>query len=165
LELSATLEDYLEAIHRIEDEKRVARPKDISESRNVAASTVTAALQSLSEKGLINYEPHEFITLTDTGREEAERLAMRRHVLTDFLEDILDLPSEQARATACDMEHSVDRQSLERFVCLLAFMKRRSSEGSRWLEEFRRFMREGADGRSCRECVEEYIAAAGKREK
>jgi len=156
-ELSPTLEDYLEAIFRIEREQRVARPRDISRAQNVAGSTVTAALQSLAEKGLINYEPYELITLTDEGRKRAEELATRHLIIRDFLENVLCLEPERADATACGMEHAIDRKALERFVCFLAFMRPHSPNGAKSLERFRRFIKEGADGHTCKECVEEYM--------
>ncbi len=156
-DLSPTLEDYLEAIYHIEKEKRVARPRDISRAQNVAGSTVTAALQSLSEKGLVNYEPYELITLTDEGRERAEELATRHRIIRDFLENVLGLEAERADAAACDMEHVIDREALERFVCFLAFMQPHSPDGAKSLERFRRFIKEGADGQTCKECVEEYM--------
>jgi len=155
-QLSRTLEDYLQAIYRIEAEKRVARPRDICKAQGVAASTVTAALQSLGDKGLINYEPYELITLTAEGREKAEQLATRHHIVRNFLEDILGLQASEAEATACEMEHAVGPHALERFVCFLAFVGRHSPAGVDWLDEFRRFMQEGADGHSCEECVKEY---------
>ena len=156
-DLSPTLEDYLEAIYRIEREQRVARPRDISRAQKVAGSTVTAALQSLAEKGLINYEPYELITLTDEGRERAEELTTRHRIIRDFLENVLGLEAERADATACGMEHVIDREALERFICFLAFMRPHSPDGAKWLERFRRFINEGADGLTCKECVEEYM--------
>ena len=156
-ELTPTLEDYLQAIYRIEREQKVTRPKDISEAQNVASSTVTAALQSLAERGMINYEPYELITLTDKGRERAEQLATRHHIVRNFLEGILGLEARQAEVTACDMEHSVGRQALERFVCFLAFIQRHSPIGVDWVGAFRRFIQEGADGQSCEQCVKEYM--------
>ena len=156
-ELTPTLEDYLQAIYRIEREQKVARPRDIAKAQNVASSTVTAALQSLAERGMVNYEPYELITLTEEGRERADQLATRHHIVRNFLEDILGLEARQAAATACDMEHAVDRQALERFVCFLAFIQRHSPAGVNWLDAFRRFIQEGADGQSCEQCVKEYM--------
>jgi len=158
-ELTPTLQDYLQAIYRIEREQKVARPKDISAAQRVASSTVTAALQSLAERGMINYEPYELITLTDRGRDRAEQLAMRHDIVRNFLEDILGLEAEQAEVTACDMEHAVDRQALERFICFLAFIQRPSPAGIYWLDAFRRFMQEGMDGQSCEECMKQYMKA------
>ncbi|MFO7956573.1 MAG: metal-dependent transcriptional regulator [Candidatus Brocadiia bacterium] len=158
-ELSPTLQDYLKVIFRIEREKKVARPKDIAAAQDVAGSTVTAALQSLAEKGMINYEPYEFITLTEEGRERAEQLVVRHQIVRSFLGDILGLEAERAEQTACDMEHAVDRRALERFVCFLAFIHRYSPAGSDWLEDFRRFTEQGVAGQSCEECVKEYMEA------
>ncbi len=158
-ELSPTLEDYLRVIYRIERKQKAARPKDISRVKDVASSTVTAALQSLAERGMINYEPYELITLTEKGRKKAEELAIRHHIVQNFLEDILGLERRQAEATTCDMEHSVNRQALERFVCFLAFIQRHSPARINWLDAFRRFIQEGTNGRSCEQCVEEYLEA------
>ena len=60
-ELSSTLENYLEAIFRIEKKKRAARVRDISQHVGVSKSTVSAALKSLASKKLIEYEPYELI--------------------------------------------------------------------------------------------------------
>ena len=158
-ELTPTLEDYLQAVYRIELRQKVARPKDIAGAQHVARSTVTAALQALAERGMVNYEPYELITLTDKGRARAEQLVTRHHVVRTFLEDVLGLAAPQAEATACDMEHAVDREALSRLVCFLAFIRRRSPARGKWLDAFRRFIREGADGRSCEQCVKEYMNA------
>ena len=50
--LSASLEDYLEAILNIAGESNTARSKDIAESLGVAKSSVTGALKGLAKKGL-----------------------------------------------------------------------------------------------------------------
>jgi len=158
-ELSPTLEDYLRAVHRIEREQRVARPRDIARAQKVAASTVTAALQSLAEKGLINYEPYGLITLTETGRAEAQQLADRHLIIKDFLKKILGLEPDRAESTACGMEHVVGAEALERFLCFVAFTERYCQNGSRFLNDFRQFIKDGADGRTCQECLDEYRKA------
>ena len=53
--LSASLEDYLKAIFRIVAVKQAARAKDISARLNVSNSSVTGALRTLADRGLINY--------------------------------------------------------------------------------------------------------------
>ena len=52
--LSASLEDYLEAIFWIIQSKGAARAKDITEKLKVKASSVTGALHALGEKKYIN---------------------------------------------------------------------------------------------------------------
>ena len=56
-DLSASLEDYLEAIFNIASQSKIARSKDIAKMLGVSKSSVTGALRALKEKGLANYEP------------------------------------------------------------------------------------------------------------
>lgn len=161
-QLSATLEDYLQAIFQIEQEKGFARARDISAALDVAKSAVTSALQSLSEKGLVKYEPYEPVTLSAEGREKAARIALRHRVIKDFLRRVLDLETERADSTACGMEHAIDRDALDRFVCFLAFVGRRREKGQSWLEDFRSFVKKGADGQTCQECIKEYLQSVAR---
>jgi len=160
-QLSATQEDYLETVFRLEKDKRFARVRDISASLNVAKSTVTTALQSLSEKGLVNYQPYEPITLSAEGREKAGRIVLRHRVMEDFLRNVLGVGPERADSIACGMEHAIDRDALDRFVCFLAFVGSRREKGESWLDEFRRFIREGTAEQTCEECMQQYLEGAG----
>ena len=156
-QLSSALEDYLEAILHLEQRKHFARVRDISEALSVAKSAVTAALQSLSDKALVNYEPYEPVTLTAEGMEKAKAIALRHRIVGDFLQHVLGLDPDRAESIACGMEHAIDREAMERFVCFLAFIGQRDEEGQSWLAEFRRFISEGADGQTCEECIKTYL--------
>ena len=68
IDLSASLEDYIEAIYHIVEEKLVARSKDIATRLHVSRASVTEALRALAKKELINYAPYEAITMTEYGR-------------------------------------------------------------------------------------------------
>lgn len=155
--LSPTLEDYLEAIWRLQHQKGFARVRDIADAMGVASSTGTAALQALHDKGLINYRPYEPVTLSAEGLEKADRIVLRHRIIEDFLVSVLGIAPERASPIACGMEHAVDREALERFVCFLAFIKQHAPEGIDWLGQFRQFIKAGADGQTCRECVEAYM--------
>ncbi|MCK4539044.1 MAG: metal-dependent transcriptional regulator [Candidatus Krumholzibacteria bacterium] len=157
--LTSKLEDYLLTVYRLERETRVARPRDIGRRRKVAKSTVTSALRSLAENGLVNYEPYEAVTLTVEGKKQAESLTIRNHVLRDFLEDILGFPPEEARSAACGMEHALDSTAVDRFVCFLAYIKHGGHEIPRWIEEFRDCAKEGSLGESSAEYVQKYLQA------
>jgi DtxR family Mn-dependent transcriptional regulator len=95
-ELTPALEGYLRAIHRIEREHKVARARDISAAQGVASSTVTPALQSLAGRGMVNYEPHELITLTEEAYRRAEQLLIRHRIVRNSLGDMLGLEAQQA---------------------------------------------------------------------
>lgn len=156
-ELSATLQDYLGTIHRLQKEKRFARVRDIAQELGVVKSAVSTALRSLAEKGLIHYETYEPVTLTESGNEVAEHLYFRYRVIHDFLQNVLDLEPEKAAEVAHEMDHAVDDKALDRFTCFLAFLSTEAENGKSWLKQFRKFMQEGAAGNSCRQCIQEYL--------
>jgi len=155
--LSATLKDYLSIIFQLEQSKRMARSRDIAQLKKVATSTVTAALQSLARKELIHYEPYEPITLTSAGRQVAEDLIIRRLILTDFLKNVLGLEPKNAETAACQMEHAVEQEVLEEFICFLAFLNQYAPDGKRWLKEFRAFSERSGHEHSCQECIKKYL--------
>jgi DtxR family Mn-dependent transcriptional regulator len=114
--LSASLEDYLEAIFCVSRLHGVARAKDIAEKANVGKSSVTAALKLLSEKGLINYDPYQYISLTEKGETEAQKILRRHEVLKEFLVEILHVEDDLAGKNACRMEHQIDEHVLDKLI-------------------------------------------------
>ena len=94
--LSESLENYLEIILDLEKTQKVARVKDIAQKMGVLRGTVTGALKNLSEKGLINYEPYSFITLTKNGTAIAREITRRHEIIKKFLENVLLLDSQKA---------------------------------------------------------------------
>lgn len=105
--LTPSLEDYLEVIYHIIEEKQAARVKEIAKRLNVNNSSVTGALKSLSSKGFLNYSPYDVITLTEQGRAVAVYVIRRHEVLKQFFTDILCIDPETADDAACKMEHEV----------------------------------------------------------
>ena len=66
---------------------------------DVHNSSVTQALRSLSDKGLVNYAPYDLVTLTDQGREAATDVVERHRSLRSFLVEVLGLdPKRDAAA-------------------------------------------------------------------
>jgi len=140
-ELSSTLEDYLEAMARVIAEKGMARVRDIAAALNVHKSTVTGALRSLCEKGLVDYAPYEIATLTAQGQEVARRIVRRHEVIRSFLVDVLSVDEDMAEANACRMEHDLDREVLERVRLFAEFVKRCPHCGKERLQTFRVYYR------------------------
>lgn len=134
--LSESLEDYLEVILKLEQAQKVARAKDIAEKMNVQRGSVTGALKNLKEKKLINYEPYSFITLTPKGKKLAREITRRHAVLKDFLFNVLQIDIETAEATACRMEHAIDKKTLERLVCFIDYVHKFPKAGEDWIKSF-----------------------------
>jgi len=124
--LSPTLEDYLEAIYRISSVNTVARSMDIADRLKVKRSSVTVALYSLAEKGLINYQARSFITLTERGMQVARCVDKRHHVLLDFMTTVLGLPMDEADKAACSMEHGLSSDACRKMTAFMQAFKQES---------------------------------------
>jgi DtxR family Mn-dependent transcriptional regulator len=122
--LSASLEDYLEAILHIVTKKHVARAKDIVQRLGVNHSSVTVALRSLANKGLINYAPYEVVTLTAKGKRVSQDVARRHSALQEFFIKVLSVDSRLADETACEMEHTLPSDILDRLTDFVDFIER-----------------------------------------
>ena len=151
--LSASLEDYLEAIFHISAEKQAAKPRDISKRLNVNNSSVTGALKLLATKGLINYAPYDVVTLTGRGKTLAEDVVRRHEALRDFFEKVLGVGSANAEQAACKMEHAVPRDILERFIRFTEFVEVCPRGGSKWIAGFGYQCAEGVRQENCEKCI------------
>jgi len=116
--VSSTLEDYLETILSLAEEKGAARVRDIASRLGVHKSTVTAALKALAEKGFVNYAPYEIATLTKEGARIAERVTHDHEAIQWFLKEMLLVDDDVAEANACRMEHVIDKRVVERLLLL-----------------------------------------------
>lgn len=151
--LSSSMEDYLEAIFHIVERKQAARAKDIADRLSVNNSSVTGALRSLSEKGLINYAPYDLITLTDKGKEYARSVVRRHKALKDFFIRILCADETEAEETACKMEHTISPDILERLIHFVEFVEICPRGGVEWIKGFGHYCEEGKTAENCRKCL------------
>ena len=137
--LSASLEDYLEAIFNLSSEKSVARSRDIAETLSVSKASVTGALKMLKSKELINYEPYGYITLTEEGADCAAEVLRKHNILKSFFMNVLGVSKEAAQSAACKAEHDLGSEIISRFLCFIEFMESQESGGRKICDEFKEF--------------------------
>ncbi len=137
--LSASLEDYLEAIFNLAAGTEGARSKDVADTLGVAKSSVTGALQLLREKGLANYEPYGRVTLTRQGRAVAREVVRKHEVLQAFFMDVLGVEQDTAQRAACQAEHTLGREVIGQLLRFMNYMAAGSENGHDVPGEFRRF--------------------------
>ncbi len=118
--LTAIQEDYLEAILELSASEEHAHSKDIAARLNVAVPTVSSALKSLAEKGLVRYESYQPITLTPAGRTKALAVRERHEALRRFFVEILQVPWAEADSAACRIEHDISPEIVGRMQALFA---------------------------------------------
>ncbi len=154
-ELTASLQNYVEAIYWISNSKKAARAKDIADRLNVGKSSVTGALQALAEKGLVNYAPYDVITLTDAGLAVARELVRRHEVIRDFFVRVLSVDPEEAEGAAGMMEHVVTDTILDRLIAFIEFVERCPQGGTAWIKGFGYHCDNDACSGECDFCLEE----------
>lgn len=151
--LSASLEDYIEAIYHIITEKQVARGKDISHRLAVSGASVTEALRALSKRGLINYAPYEVITMTKEGREVAEDVIHRHNALKQFFTDVLAIEESLAEQAACRIEHTAPPKIISRMVEFIKFLEVCPRGGKDLISGFANFCQQGQTRTGCASCL------------
>lgn len=164
--LSENLEDYLEIILALEKTKKVARVKEIAEKMGVLRGSVTGALKSLADKGLINYEPYSYITLTRKGSLIAREITRKHAVLSDFLQNVLLLDPDRAEQNACRMEHAMDKAAINRLVQFIEYIHTCPRTGDDWIEAFVNYYSKKAYSMiKCTQCLDDCVARYQKNKR
>lgn len=151
--LTASLEDYLEAIFHIIEEKQAVRAKDIARRLKVSNPSVTGALRSLAEKELITYAPYDVISLTPRGKTVAMDVVRRHEVLSDFFVKVFAVEESAADEAACRMEHSIPKEILERFIRFAEFVEVYPRGGAKWIGGFDSYCSLGETQEDCERCL------------
>jgi DtxR family Mn-dependent transcriptional regulator len=135
-QLSASLEDYLEAIFNITSKNGGVRSKDIAKYLNVKAGSVTAAMRTLAKSKHINYQPYRIISLTPKGIEEARGVIRKHEFLESFFMDILGADLKVAADAACKIEHVITEELVEKLVSFTEFIQRCPHCGTDLVQQF-----------------------------
>ena len=105
-------EMYLETIHVLLQKNGAVRSVDISEHMGYSKPSVSRAVSLLKSGGYIVMDEDNFIHLTDTGLEIAEKIYERHTVLTTLLIR-LGVSRETASEDACRIEHAISDETFE----------------------------------------------------
>ncbi len=112
MEIRKSAEDYLEAMLMMKEEHGYIRSIDVAEQLGVTKPSVSYATKQLRENGYITMDHANFIVLTESGMEIAERIYTRHKVLTDFFTR-LGVSPENAREDACKVEHDLSEETFQ----------------------------------------------------
>ncbi|MBW1691082.1 MAG: DtxR family transcriptional regulator [Deltaproteobacteria bacterium] len=159
--LTASMEDYLEAILIIGLEKKVTRVKDIAKYLCVKTSSVANAVKVLSEKELVHQEPYGYVELTQKGVLRAKEIYERHKTLYKFFNEILGVDSKVADQDACEIEHHIHRETLDRILKFIQLVETCPEGEPLWLSSFHYYVKHGKKPEHCQE--PETIAKGGAR--
>lgn len=114
--LTKSLEDYLEVIYVLSQNKGEARLTDIAVEIGCSKPSVSKAVTSLKKENLIAQEKYGQIALTEKGQIAAKEIYFRHRTLVNFFTKTLGVDEEIAQKDACKIEHVISRTTLERLI-------------------------------------------------
>lgn len=118
-----SMEDYLEKIYKLIDEKGYARVSDIAEGLEVHPSSVTKMIQKLDKDNYLVYEKYRGLVLTSKGQKMGKRLVDRHQLLEEFL-TLIGVDEQYIYQDVEGIEHHLSRDSITSISTLTEYFKR-----------------------------------------
>ncbi len=112
------LEEYLEAIHSLEEEGVAVIQARLVERIGHSPQSVSEMVQRLVADGYVERDGRG-VRLTSAGRQTAESVVRKHRLAERFLVDIVGLPWHKAHVEAGRWEHVISDEVEERFVEIL----------------------------------------------
>ncbi|CEA03930.1 Transcriptional regulator MntR [Metalysinibacillus saudimassiliensis] len=117
-----SMEDHIEQIYLLIDNKGYARVSDIAEALSVLPSSVTKMVQKLDKDGYLNYEKYRGLALTSKGKKLGKRLVQRHELLERFLE-LIGVDANTIYDEVEGIEHHLSWHSIDRIADLVQLME------------------------------------------
>ena len=119
------VEEYIEIIYELEKNNKIANTGKIASKLEIKPGSVTEFLQKLEKMGLIEYEPYYGVKLTSKGEKLAKNLERKHRILAKFFFEVLGVDKEIAERDACEIEHHVSKETIEKLIEFIENMKGR----------------------------------------
>ena len=116
MKITISKENYLKAIAEAESEGETVKAATLSRWLNVTAPAVTMAIKRLKRDALILVGEEGHITLTAAGREIANRILNRHHLIERMLTEIFGMEWYKVHEEAEQLEHAVSSDFERRLV-------------------------------------------------
>ncbi len=111
--LTSSMEDYLEAVLITRQQRGYARCVDISNHLSVTMPSVSRAAKELSKMGYLMKEADSTLSLTEQGRQIAERV-YEKHKF--FMQQLIEagVPPDIAVQDTCKLEHVISEANFKK---------------------------------------------------
>lgn len=117
-----SMEDYIEQIYILIEEKGYARVSDIAEALSVHPSSVTKMVQKLDKDEYLVYEKYRGLVLTPKGKKIGKRLVFRHDLLEQFMQ-IIGVKQENIYGDVEGIEHHLSWDAIDRIGDLIQFFE------------------------------------------
>ena len=115
-----SMEDYIEQIYLLIEEKGYARVSDIAENLSVHPSSVTKMVQKLDHEDYLVYEKYRGLVLTPNGKKVGKRLVYRHELLEQLLR-MIGVKEEHIYEDVEGIEHHLSWNSIDRIGDLVEY--------------------------------------------
>jgi len=116
---SSTVQEYVEALYRLQQGERPVRAASLAAHLKVSRSAAVEMLRKMLQKGLADQVKDQGYILSREGEGLALHL-LRTHRLSErFLTDILGISWDKVHGEACQLEHSLSPETGEALEKLL----------------------------------------------
>jgi DtxR family Mn-dependent transcriptional regulator len=120
---SQTVENYLKTIYLAQAALPAGEPLvpmgQLATALGVVPGTATTMVKTLSESGLVHYEPYMGVRLTPAGETLASRVLRRHRLIELFLVKVLGMNWTDVHDEAERLEHAVSEQLIDRIDAML----------------------------------------------
>ena len=106
-------EMYLETLLILSKENENVRSNDLAVRMGFSRPSVCRAVKLLRQDKLISVDGNGFLTLTNSGKEIAEKIYERHNIISAFFESI-GVSKETAAEDACRIEHVISDESFDK---------------------------------------------------
>ncbi|MGD6845044.1 transcriptional regulator MntR [Bacillus infantis] len=117
-----SMEDYIEQIYILIEDKGYARVSDIAEALSVHPSSVTKMVQKLDKDEYLVYEKYRGLILTPKGKKIGKRLVYRHELLEQLLR-IIGVKEENIYEDVEGIEHHLSWDAIDRVGDLVQFFE------------------------------------------
>tara|TARA_B100001013_G_C24602005_1_gene439326 strand:- start:762 stop:1223 length:462 start_codon:yes stop_codon:yes gene_type:complete len=117
-----TMEDYIEIIYELIENKGYVRPIEISKLLHVKSATVTSMLKKLHDNKLVIYEKYRGAILSKDGKELAELIVTKHKILVEFLE-LVTTNKLEAHTNAEKIEHYLEYSTVNKISLITKLIK------------------------------------------
>lgn len=105
-------EMYLESIYVLTKKSKEVRSIDVCEYMGYSKPSVSRAIGLLKNGGYVSVDSDGYLSLTDAGKDAAEKIYQRHTMLTKLLVS-LGVSQEVASEDACKMEHVISDETFD----------------------------------------------------
>jgi Mn-dependent DtxR family transcriptional regulator len=128
------MEDYLEVIYELIQQKGYANTADISKYLNVSSPSVTKMVKKLDENRYLIYEKYRGLRLTSEGIQIAKNIQEKHSLFVEFLK-MIGIDDDTAHIDAEGIEHHLHPQTIKKLEKFIMILKKRDPKLIRDLQQ------------------------------